>query len=421
MYKYNMGGSVPRETNIAGQRHSLAYINPFEEDLLNTQYRGGEGQPVPPFAGPGGVPTYIPDDGNRGVRTLSPGGGPKSTSNAASSSGAVATSKVDDTFGSGNIFSNPGTGSTTNFGNSGNTIDRSGYKDDNRPASSSAPQTSLRPVIRDTAPAVATSNVSGGPTKTELDAAKIARQEQGRSALELFANKITPNDFMEYNLFGELVYQAGHPTVKAGNAKVGDAVRSDETNSFGFTVGMGNTNTNDATPGMYRGGFGSGVKTDLDMTFAAGFGTPEEQKMELLRAGYTEEMADAYLAQTAATRANMGTGMGGGGGDNNDIVQDLVTDIADPCPEGYKMDPVTNACVIDPDIGIGAPVFTPQDPNAVAGGGGTGYTQPIGNFIPTPLQPNKMNPMQQQLNALTKSLQPQQNQQLAGGLAGIRR
>jgi len=446
MFKYNMGGSVPRETNIAGQRHSLAYINPFEEDLLNTQYRGGEGQPVPPFAGPGGVPTYIPDDGNRGkkkdpdandprgrdqrntprkeIKTLSPGGGPKSTPNRVSSSGTVATSKVDDTFGSGNIFSNPGTGSTTNFGNSGNTIDRSGYKDDNRPASSSAPQTSLRPVIRDTAPAVATSNVSGGPTKTELDAAKIARQEQGRSALELFANKITPNDFMEYNLFGELVYQAGHPTVEAGKAKVGDAVRADETNSFGFTVGMGNTNTNDANPGMYRGGFGSGVKTDLDMTFAAGFGTPEEQKMELLRAGYTEEMADAYLAQTAATRANMGTGMGGGGGgggDTNDIVQDLVTGIADPCPEGYKMDPVTNACVIDTDIGIGAPVFTPQDPNAVAGGGGTGYTQPIGNFIPTPLQPTKMNPMQQQLNALTKSLQPQQNQQLAGGLAGIRR
>jgi len=446
MFKYNMGGSVPRETNIAGQRHSLAYINPFEEDLLNTQYRGGEGQPVPPFAGPGGVPTYIPDDGNRGkkkdpdandprgrdqrntprkeIKTLSPGGGPKSTPNRVSSSGTVATSKVDDTFGSGNIFSNPGTGSTTNFGNSGN----SGNSGNNDPqptvnifGDTNPNMGSGYPISTPASVVTPTSNVSGGPTKTELKAAKDARIARGRSGLESFANSITPNDFMEYNLAGQLVYQKGHPTVEAGKANVGDPVRSDETNSFGFTVGMGNTNTNDATPGMYRGGFGSGVKTDLDMTFAAGFGTPEEQKMELLRAGYTEEMADAYLAQTAATRANMGTGMGGGGGDNNDIVQDLVTDIADPCPEGYKMDPVTNACVIDPDIGIGAPVFTPQDPNAVAGGGGTGYTQPIGNFIPTPLQPNKMNPMQQQLNALTKSLQPQQNQQLAGGLAGIRR
>ena len=36
MYKYNMGGTVPRETTIGGQRHNLAYINPFEEDLLNS-------------------------------------------------------------------------------------------------------------------------------------------------------------------------------------------------------------------------------------------------------------------------------------------------------------------------------------------------------------------------------------------------
>ena len=70
MYKYNMGGSVPRETNIAGQRHSLAYINPFEEDLLNTQYRGGEGQPVPPVPGPGGVPSYPSvDDGYANKKT----------------------------------------------------------------------------------------------------------------------------------------------------------------------------------------------------------------------------------------------------------------------------------------------------------------------------------------------------------------
>ena len=53
MYKYNMGGSVPRETNIGGQRHSLAYINPFEEDLLQG-YRGD----MPTVPGPGGVPSY---------------------------------------------------------------------------------------------------------------------------------------------------------------------------------------------------------------------------------------------------------------------------------------------------------------------------------------------------------------------------
>ena len=53
-----MGGTVPRETTIGGQRHNLAYINPFEEDLLNTQYRGGEGQAMAPVPGPGGIPAY---------------------------------------------------------------------------------------------------------------------------------------------------------------------------------------------------------------------------------------------------------------------------------------------------------------------------------------------------------------------------
>jgi len=432
MFKYNMGGSVPRETNIAGQRHSLAYINPFEEDLLNTQYRGGEGQPVPPFAGPGGVPAYNPNDQGQKRRTKNEAASAFNDSRARTEQmmdSMMRDVNRDNNQQAGTVRSVAEVEAATQIRNAApvalsSVALSSGVPDQIRNAAPVAPTATVgRPQARPVNINNPRNVSSAGGVATGLSAKELrdARQEKGRSALELFANTITPNDFMEYNLFGELVYQAGHPTVKTGNAKVGDAVRADETNSFGFTVGMGNTNTNDANPGMYRGGFGSGVKTDLDMTFAAGFGTPEEQKMELLRAGYTEEMADAYLAQTAATRANMGTGMGGGGGDNNDIVQDLVTDIADPCPEGYKMDPVTNACVIDPDIGIGAPVFTPQDPNAVAGGGGTGYTQPIGNFIPTPLQPNKMNPMQQQLNALTKSLQPQQNQQLAGGLAGIRR
>jgi len=407
-----MGGSVPRETNIAGQRHSLAYINPFEEDLLQ-KYR----QDAPTVPGPGGIPSYMYGstlESTKNVKSLQPSGPQQYT----------ASSQRDESDRQADRDRN-----ALAAANAKKSIDRklaSGTYTKNDDGSLAARSVNVAPTSAE--PKVTASSngqtASGGPTDKELRDAKIARQEQGRSALELFANKITPNDFMEYNLFGELVYQAGHPTVEAGKAKVGDAVRADETNSFGFTVGMGNTNTNDADPGRYRGGFGSGVKTDLDMTFAAGFGTPEEQKLALLRAGYTEPMADAYLAQTAASRANMGTGMGGGGGGGggtNDIVQDLVTGIADPCPEGYKMDPVTNACVIDPDIGIGGPVFTPQDPNAVAGGAGTGYTQVTNSFIPTPLQPNQRNPVQQQLSALTSALQPKQNPQMQAGLGALPR
>jgi len=48
------GEAVPRETEIMGQPHMLAYINPEEEMMLRQM--GGSG-----MAGPGGVPSYPPD------------------------------------------------------------------------------------------------------------------------------------------------------------------------------------------------------------------------------------------------------------------------------------------------------------------------------------------------------------------------
>ena len=45
------GGVVPRQTDIAGQPHALAYINPEEEQMLLDA--GGSGEP-----GPGGIPAY---------------------------------------------------------------------------------------------------------------------------------------------------------------------------------------------------------------------------------------------------------------------------------------------------------------------------------------------------------------------------
>jgi hypothetical protein len=54
MQKYQGNSTnAPRETFINDQRHMLAYINPFEEDLLRNY--GGTGQ-----KGPGGVPAFPP-------------------------------------------------------------------------------------------------------------------------------------------------------------------------------------------------------------------------------------------------------------------------------------------------------------------------------------------------------------------------
>jgi hypothetical protein len=80
MQKYQGNSTnAPRETFIGDQRHMLAYINPFEEDLLRNY--GGTGQ-----KGPGGVPAFRPVKGkdSRGKPSAGTGfSGGSSSSNTA--------------------------------------------------------------------------------------------------------------------------------------------------------------------------------------------------------------------------------------------------------------------------------------------------------------------------------------------------
>ena len=52
MQRYKNGGSIPRNTMIAGQPHELSYITPTEAEIL--MGLGGAGVPV----GPEQVPAY---------------------------------------------------------------------------------------------------------------------------------------------------------------------------------------------------------------------------------------------------------------------------------------------------------------------------------------------------------------------------
>jgi|DEB0MinimDraft_6_1074348.scaffolds.fasta_scaffold02495_5 hypothetical protein len=52
--------SVPRKVNYKGVPHELAYVTKKEMSLMRKH--GGSGEP-----GVGGIPTFIPDDGNRGA------------------------------------------------------------------------------------------------------------------------------------------------------------------------------------------------------------------------------------------------------------------------------------------------------------------------------------------------------------------
>ena len=67
---FNQGGEVPRQTEIMGQPHMLAYINPQEEALIQSQ-RGG----MPALEGPEGVPAFY-FGGYEDFTDMVDGGGP---------------------------------------------------------------------------------------------------------------------------------------------------------------------------------------------------------------------------------------------------------------------------------------------------------------------------------------------------------
>mgnify|MGYP003122984055 CR=1 FL=1 len=103
-----------------------------------------------------------------------------------------------------------------------------------------------------------------------------------------------------------------------------------------------------------------GVADSLTMGFTAGFGSPEQQLQNLMAAGYSEEQAQAYLSQTRATleAQEQSAGAPPPGGDTSP--QPVVPVAADPCPEGYVMDPETQQCVVAPAVAPDpAPAPTP--------------------------------------------------------------
>jgi hypothetical protein len=107
MQKYQGNSTnAPRETFIGDQRHMLAYINPFEEDLLRNY--GGTGQ-----AGPGGVPAFRPVKGkdSRGKSSAGTGfSGGSSNNNSGGGGGGNPGDIASGGYGTGNSGGNAGGG-----------------------------------------------------------------------------------------------------------------------------------------------------------------------------------------------------------------------------------------------------------------------------------------------------------------------
>ena len=356
MYKYNMGGTVPRETTIGGQRHNLAYINPFEEDLLNTQYRGGEGQAMAPVPGPGGIPAYVPSGFNWSGKSVT-SSNPTSTATGGSSAPTRSSRPVARTQ---RAVDNYATSAVPENNKSPSVTTAPRYVDPF--ATTAVPDDAMKALT-----ARAAANV---------DLANYQKQQSGSNSIpERIANAFTGNDGLRY-VDGNLVYDVNHKKVIEGDVKAGSsALGKGELNTFGVEAGGFNSIAND--PG------GSDILSDLmgktykipaketniiddvKMGYDAGFGSYEKMAANLRTAGYDDQTIQDYISRTKATQARnsadqladitggsdnggqagLGVGgidpfayTGGGGGTPGKPA-------SDPCPEGFIMDPKTNACV----------------------------------------------------------------------------
>jgi len=345
MYKYNMGGSVPRETNIQGQRHSLAYINPFEVDLLNTQYRGGEGQPMPPVLGPRGVPAYPP---------------------AGRSGGSGYTTTAQKT-------------KSTNTN-----------REDNKRE-------------REQAAAVAAANLqktlatlaSTAARQDEISA--TAREDNIGPAPIVTTTPVTPS---AVNIFGDTNPNIGTgytapPQVSVVTGETATSPLAVETSVRPRVRPDDLKGERDGIMGVVDK-IGSGFKTilsDIQMGITANpFGSPDQQRKNLRDAGYSDFEIDEYFLATAETQERMKNQTNAPRGDNDNTMAAAAV-AADPCPEGYKLDPITQQCVMDDTIDVLNPGgqqvtdFVMPSVNPVIGQAAnyTGAVAPT--YTPAPLQP----------------------------------
>jgi hypothetical protein len=367
MYKYNMGGSVPRETNIQGQRHSLAYINPFEEDLLQ-KYRGD----MPTVPGPGGVPSYYYGQGmtstagNKNFQVSKPqkqnpnrGDDKREREQAAANAAAKALSDAAAADADKELAKMLASGKYTK---------------------------NTDGVLVATDPVVAAS-LARGYDKTPLsyDQAKALGADVGAGMFD----PVTMTGYSDTAGQG-----LGTGFTLSGNKDDRENVTGTTFTNAGDFVTTGPKDTSIKKFVQDLGAIPGKIFDDVTMGFKAGFGSREEQEKKLLDAGYTREEVFAYFQRTAASAEkirNPGPYVPGSGDDKKTV--DAVAVAPDPCPEGYKLDPITQQCVIDDTIDVLNPGgqqvtdFVMPSVNPVIGQAAnyTGAVAPT--YTPNPLQP----------------------------------
>lgn len=339
MYKYNMGGSVPRETNIGGQRHSLAYINPFEEDLLQG-YRGD----MPTVPGPGGVPSYYYG----------------TTSSSAKNVKELQVSKPQK----------------QSFKDSKEDKARARKNKEDKAKSDAVAAAADKAIADKLASGTYTKNIQGALVDSSDDSA-------GFDFPDVLS---TPTPLVVTTYEGQ--QNVGPQGPLAVETSVRPLVRPDDLKGERTGI-MG------IVDDIVRGG--KTILSDIQMGITANpFGSLAEQRknLENLKDAdgnrvYSDFEIDEYFLATAESQERM---------KNQPIFRDDDKDMAaavidDSCPEGYKLDPITNECVMDDTIDVLNPGgqqvtdFVMPSVNPVIGQAAnyTGAVAPTN--MPMPLQP----------------------------------
>lgn len=348
MQRYKNGGSIPRNTMIAGQPHELSYITPTEAEIL--MGLGGAGVPV----GPEQVPAYFdfgvdvsPPDNDPGPGQAGPGPG-------------------DDI---GDATAGPGPGFD---GESDNTS-------------------------------------SGTTTSAPISAPISGPQISGRKAMARGALRTDVDKVGDGTFFGDLKAMASNIAKKGGIYGIGslamkdffkDAAMSYQANNKGLNFGQISRAQQEANLAAITNDDGTRTYSDFEI----------DEHLNATEAN-NEAMREVNLDSNRESKPS-------------DYVDLLDTEIEmDPCPEGFVYDEEAFACVpkednysrVNPDP-VPPPIAAQSSSPPI-----TPYTPYTNTFIPTPLQPYQMDPVQQQLSALKKAVQPSQGPRPRPrpGLAGI--
>tara|TARA_R110000803_G_scaffold94415_2_gene162062 strand:- start:4733 stop:5722 length:990 start_codon:yes stop_codon:yes gene_type:complete len=308
------------------------------------------------------------------------------------------------------MFDGGGAGkSGSTYSTEGSSLDRDGvnnYQDPNPSSNSSsggAPKTSLRPVAR---PNIVVAKDDKGNTK---------RNDRGDPVYTTSRDESNAASFVELN-----------PAAASGNfSEYAPGTVNESNNIFQKMV-----RNHPLAQGL---NFLSGSNTSDDTVVNIVDGKPIRQRengslyaLNAMGLPYDVTGIDSLAAvpgqPSQQPTYSSGYSQKSSGGNNEPAAPEVV----DPCPEGYVYDQEQLMCIIDTSTDIGvAPItntgvdYALPDPMDVSPGGNPGYTQQMGNFIPTPLQPLAPNPIQQQLNQLSRSVgAPAQQQPRPIGLAG---